>query len=109
MDRREDRAKNSEELNRRLAESDGPLGVRDDEGGTSFGELWVADGDPRIYTEESDYSVEQAREQALCWWAAAAAGERNRMERMERMDDDVEHGDYRPIPGSLEVFRRRDE
>lgn len=89
------------ELNRRLAESDGPLGVRDeDEQGTSYGPLWVADGDPRIFTEDAEFTVAQAREQALFWWAAAAAAERN---RMERMADDVEHGDYVPIPGSLEV------
>ncbi|SEC93416.1 Uncharacterised protein (plasmid) [Tsukamurella tyrosinosolvens] len=74
----------SDELDRRLAETDGPLGVRDDEGGISFGPLWVADDDPRVFTEDAEFTVAQARLYALWWWAAAAAADRNRSEQTYR-------------------------
>ena len=89
----------SDELDRRLSEIDGPLGVRDDEGGISFGPLWVADDDPRVFTEDAEFTVAQARLQALRWWAAAAAAERN---RTQQKTNDAKRGGSRPAHGTLD-------
>lgn len=87
------------ELDGWAAEIDSPLGVRDDEGGISFGPLWVADDDPRVFTEDAEFTVAQARLQALWWWAAAAAADRN---RTQETANDAKHGGSRPAHGTLD-------